>query len=170
MLLFTVIIFGIFCSCSTNKITSDEVLNLDGIYNAKTLDNGLNYNFISLLNRELIRDTLREKPISDYKFELKKIDGKHIQIKVINENNKVVNSKTYKFKTKEKSIVLKNKNTKSFIVPYLAGVLDITKLDLKSDENRNLYVEVYKHRSGGVFLIPMGWSSTKTTENYERIK
>lgn len=170
-ILFVLITLEMFCSCSTSKITNDEISKINGVYNANTIDdNYFQYNFISLLNRKFIKDTLQQKPINDYKFELENLGNNHIQITVINEKNKILNRKNYKYKKKAKSIILKNKNVKPLAIPYLFGALDITKLALKPDENRNLFIEIYKHHSGGIFLIPMSWSSKKLVEKYQRIK
>jgi len=98
------------------------------------------------------------------------LSNKHIRITVIDENNQILNSKIYKYKRKSESIILKNKNIKPLIIPYLAGALDITRLNIKSDDYKNLFVMIYQHRSGGAFLIPMGWSNTNTIEKYKRIK
>jgi hypothetical protein len=125
---------------------------------------------VSLINRKLIKDTLRDKPIFEYKFKLEILDKKHLEISVINESNNVINKKKYKYKRKEEWIILKNKNTQTILIPYLAGALDVTKLKIKCDEDKNLKIIIDQHRSGGVFMIPMGWSNTERTEKYKRVE
>jgi hypothetical protein len=172
--LFYFIFIGLFYSCSTSKINDTALNQINGTYKANTIGNAepnfSHYNFVSLLNRKLIKDTLRNKPIFNYQFEIRIEDKKHLEISIINENNKIVSTKKYRFKRKEENIILKNKNTKPILIPYLAGALDVTKLRIKTDENRNLLVLINQHRSGGAFLIPMGWSNTETSEKYERLK
>lgn len=173
-ILFVLFTISIFYSCSTSKISESEILKINGIYEANNIGNNLenahHYNFISLLNRKLIKDTLWEKPIFHYNFKIEILDKKHLEIIVINELNKVISKKKYSYKKKEDNIILKNKNTQLLLIPYLAGALDVTKLKIKSNEDGNLNIEISEHRSGGVFMIPMGWSNTKKTENYKRIE
>ena len=163
-----------FCSCSTSKISDSEISKINGTYSANTIGNKdvnfNHYNFVSLINRKLLKDTLRDKPIYDYKFTLEILDKKHLDISVLNKYNHIINKKTYKYRRKEESILLKNKNTKTILIPYLAGALDVTKLKLKCDEDRNLNIVINQHRSGGVFMIPMGWSNIERTEKYKRVQ
>lgn len=172
--IFSVIIILSFWSCSTSKISESEISKINGIYNANTIGNNeakfSRYNFVSLINRKLIKDTLRDKPIFEYKFKLEILDKKHLEISIINESNNIINKKKYKYKRKEEWIILKNKNTQTILIPYLAGALDITKLKIKCDEDRNLNIIIDQHRSGGAFMIPMGWSNTLRTEKYKRIE
>jgi len=172
--LFSVIIISSLWSCSISKISESEILKINGIYNANTIGNNepnfSHYNFVSLINRKLIKDTLTDKPIAEYKFKLEILDKKHLEISIINDSNNIINKKKYKYRRKEEFIILKNKNTQAILIPYLAGALDVTKLKIKCDEDRNLNIVVYQHRSGGVFMIPMGWSNTEKTEKYRRVE
>ncbi|WP_162128252.1 hypothetical protein [Flavobacterium phycosphaerae] len=172
--IFALAVLSIFYSCSTSKISDSEVVKCNGIYEANNVgneaENAKHYNFISLLNRKLIKDTLWEKPIFYYKFKIEVTDKKHIEITIINELDKIVAKRRYNFRKKEEHIILKNKNTQTSFIPYLAGALDIRKLRIKSNENKSLNVEITEHRSGGVFMIPMGWSNTKKTEKYKRVE
>lgn len=171
---YTLILISVFYSCSSSKMIDKKEFKIDGIYNANPISNKIqnfnHYNFISLLNRKLLKDTLKEKPIFNYKFKIEILDKKHLKISVLNEVNKVVKTNRYKFKVKEDYLILKNKNVKPILIPYLAGALDITKLKINSDENKNLNVIINNHRSGGVFLIPMGWSNDKRIEKYQRVE
>ncbi len=173
-ILFGLIVFSIFYSCSTNKISESEISKINGIYEANNTGNNeeyaKHYNFISLINRKLIKDTLWQKPIFHYKFKIEVLDKKYMEISVVNELNKVINKKKYNYKRKEDYLLLKNKNTQLLLIPYLAGALDVTKLKIKSNEDRNLNIQINEHRSGGLFMIPMSWSNNTKTENYKRIE
>lgn len=172
-ILFALLIISSLWSCSTSKISVDEISKINGIYNANTIGNNEpkfgHYNFVSLINRKLIKDTLIDKPIFEYKFKLEILDKKRLEISIINESNKIVNKKKYRFRKKEESIILKNKNTRPILIPYLVGALDVTKLKIKCDEDKNLNVVINEHRSGGVFLILMGISNSERTEKYKRV-
>ena len=67
-------------------------------------------------------------------------------------------------------IILKNKNVKTILIPYLIGALDVYKLGLKNNENGDLEVMINEHRSGGLFLIPMGWTEEISYEKYKKIE
>ncbi|OYU85459.1 MAG: hypothetical protein CFE24_01880 [Flavobacterium sp. BFFFF2] len=161
-------------SCSTRKISESELLKINGIYEANnignTIENAHHYNFISLLHRRLFKDTLVGKPIFNYRFKIIMLDSKHLEISIINEVNKVISKRKYGFRRREDFIILKNKNTHFLLIPYLAGALDLTKLKIKSNKDGNLNIKISEHRSGGAFMIPMGWSDTKSTENYKRVE
>jgi hypothetical protein len=157
-----------FYSCTMTQNAKNEVLNINGIFEAKCLNSSLRYNLVSLLNRKLIRDTLQGKPIDKYKIKLEMVDRWHVAISTIDEFDKTLHKKTYKFKQKKNILILKNQNTKALLVPYLAGALDITKLKLNIDKSGNLNVLIYEHRSGGLFFIPMGWSTTSRSAEFRR--
>ncbi|WP_131725376.1 hypothetical protein [Chryseobacterium sp. Leaf180] len=157
-----------FYSCTMPRKAKNEVLNINGIFEAKCLNGSLRYNLVSLLNRKLIRDTLQGKPIDKYKIKLEMVDRWHVAISTIDEFDKILHKKTYKFKQKKNILILKNQNTKALLVPYLAGALDITKLKLNIDKSGNLNVLIYEHRSGGLFFIPMGWSTTSRSAEFRR--
>ena len=91
-------------------------------------------------------------------------------INKINEEDKIVNSREYKFRRKSDYIILKNKNVKTILIPYLIGALDVYKLGLKNNENGDLEVIINEHRSGGLFFIPMGWTEEISYEKYKRIE
>ena len=169
-IIFCLITISIFYSCSTSKISESEISKINGTFEANSSDGNTHNNLVSLLNRKLLTDTLVDKPINMYKLELKIIDKKHIEISTISEENKILNKKTYKFKKKNEYIILKNQNTKPILIPYVAGALDVTKLKFKTDKNKNLTVLISHHRSGGAFLIPMGWSNEKKIETFKRIE
>lgn len=173
-ILLSLITISLLCSCSTSKISGSEISKINGVYSGNTIENNevnfSHYNFVSLLNRKLIKDTLWGKPIFYYNFKLEILDKKHIGISVINETNNVINKKKYKYRREEETIILKNKNTQFLLIPYLAGALDVTKLRIKCDEDRNLNIVVNQHRSGGAFMIPMGWSNTEIIKKYKRIE
>lgn len=168
-----IITLSFFCSCAAGKISDREIEKLNGHYDANTLGHNEEHvdqhNFVFLLNRKLLKDTLRDRPLNNYSFKLKVVDKKHIQISVINESGSV-STNIYKFRRKEDCIVLKNKNIGPILVPYLAGALDVTKLKLKSGDDKNLNITINEHRSGGVFMIPMGWSNFETLGKYNRIE
>lgn len=173
-ILLSLITISLFCSCSTSKISPSEISKINGVYSGNTIENNevnfSHYNFVSLLNRKLIKDTLWGKPIFYYKFKLEILDKKHIEISVINETNNVITKKKYNYRREEETIILKNKNTQLLLIPYLAGALDVTKLRIKCDEDRNLNIVINQHRSGGAFMIPMGWSNTEIIKKYKRIE
>ncbi|GGC95253.1 hypothetical protein GCM10011508_23090 [Flavobacterium lutivivi] len=173
-ILFVLITISIFYSCSTSKISESEISKINGIYEANNIgndeENAKHYNFISLLNRKLIKDTLWGKPLFNYKFKIEVVDKKHIEIAIINELDKIIAKRIYRFRKEEENIILKNKNTQISFIPYLAGALDVRKLRIKSNKDKNLNVEIIEHRSGGILMIPMGWSNIKKTENYKRIE
>ncbi len=169
-ILFCLFTISMFYSCSTSKISESEISKINGTFEANSSDGNTHYNLVSLLNRKLLKDTLDDKPINMYKLKLKIIDKKHIEISTISEENEILNKKAYKFIKKNEYIILKNQNTKPILIPYVAGALDVTKLKLKTDENRNLTVLISQHRSGGAFLIPMGWSNEKKIETFKRIE
>ena len=43
-------------------------------------------------------------------------------------------------------------------------------LTLQESALKNLTVLISQHRSGGAFLIPMGWSNEKKIETFKRIE
>jgi hypothetical protein len=172
--LFILIILITLCSCSTNKMSNNDLYKIDGIYNANIIADenigAYNNNFIMLINRKLLWDTIKEQPIFEYKFELRVLDKKHLQIDILDKKEKVLDRRKYSYKKKQEFIHLKNQNTKPILIPYVAGALDVTKLKLRPDQNGNLNVTIGNHRSGGAFLIPMGWSNTTTVAKFRRIK
>lgn len=171
--IFLYLIFSIFLfSCSSEKKISYKIAELNGKYLAHSIESSTNYNhnFMALLNRQLIKDTLDYEEIANYKFEIQIIDNNHLRINKINGEDKIFNTKVYRYKRKSDFIILKNKNVKTILIPYLIGALDVYKLGLKNDENGNLEVIINEHRSGGVFLIPMGWTEQISNEKYRKIK
>jgi hypothetical protein len=175
MKIISILIYLIFSisliSCSSEKNISYKIAELNGKYAAHSIESSTNhnYNFMALLNRQLIKDTLNYEAIANYKFEIQIIDNSHLRINKINGEDKIFNSKIYRYKRKSEFIILKNKNVKTILIPYLIGALDVCKLGLKNDENGNLEVIINEHRSGGLFLIPMGWTEQISNEKYRKI-
>ena len=119
---------------------------------------------------KLYNNFLFIKLILNFKFEIKVKNKNHLIINKINEEDKIVNSREYKFRRKSDYIILKNKNVKTILIPYLIGALDVYKLGLKNNENGDLEVIINEHRSGGLFFIPMGWTEEISYEKYKRIE
>ena len=167
-LIFVVFLF----SCSSTKIADSKIQKLNGKYDANSIQSSTNRNenFIKLLNRQLIRDSLNYEILPYFKFELKVKNKNHLIINKINGENKIVNLREYKFRRKSDYIILKNKNVKTILIPYLIGALDVYKLGLKNNENGDLEVMINEHRSGGLFLIPMGWTEEISYEKYKKIE
>ena len=84
-LIFVVFLF----SCSSTKIADSEIQKLNGKYDANSIQSSTNRNenFIKLLNRQLIRDSLNYEILPYFKFELKVKNKNHLIINKINGEN-----------------------------------------------------------------------------------
>ena len=165
-----------FFSCKTleeKKFGIEKVSTINGVYLANGLDTiqPADYsNFVKLLNRKIIKDTLYEKPIRKYTFEIVVINTKVLKVKLFDEKNKFLIAENYKYKLKSDNfLLLKNKNIKCSFIPYLLGTIDINKVRLKSDFDGNLRAKIYKHRSGGILMIPLGMTTTEKEMIYKKL-
>ena len=149
-LIFVVFLF----SCSSAKIADSEIQKLNGKYDANSIQSSTNRNenFIKLLNRQLIRDSLNYEVLPYFKFEIKVKNKNHLIINKINEEDKIVNSREYKFRRKSDYIILKNKNVKIFLDLKLKDIPNTVYKAIKSLKDVNPdYLTI--HASGGLEMM-----------------
>ena len=123
-------------------------------------------NAFTELNRKLLKDTMDLDILRKYSF---KIDVMNKDLIGITYKMDGRNFRTQVFKTKLKKdgyLHLKNKNARCILVPYVCGALDIKKIRLTLDENKNLIFDVYNHRSGAFMVV--GFLDGKT-RRYRKI-
>ena len=128
-------------------------------------------NIVILLNRQLTKDTLSSDIQHYSKFEIKVNDKKYLTISLIHDIDSTKIERTYKYTVENNSYLLKNKNTKPLLIPYIFGSLDTQKLYLSIDADNNLIINTVERRSGAVLLIGfLDWKTTQKKYVYNRIK
>ncbi len=168
ILLITIIISTLyFQSCASfkknlinqNPLTEKTLTDLNGKYgisNSKADSVSNNYwvynNFLTEIDRKLLKDTLQFDTLKTYHVELKVLNKKKLKISYL-ENSIIFRERIIKTKLKSDGyLYLKNKNVGFLFVPYIAGAIDIKKTRLTTSKNGNLIFDIANHRSGA-FLI-----------------
>jgi len=130
-----------------------------------------NYNnFITEIDRKLIRDTLNLDTLKTYAFDLKILSPKRIKIDYI-ENGKIIKKRILKTKLKRDGyLYLRNKNTQFMLVPFLAGAIDIKRTRLTKSDAENLIFDVANYRYGAALIIIGDTRTWKYRQEYKRMK
>ncbi|WP_157263920.1 hypothetical protein [Pedobacter sp. Leaf176] len=164
MLLFTLVYSG--CVTFEKNLINPYPLNaanvkkLNGVYDIKerkpdsvTQKYWMYNNFLTEIDRKLMADTFKLDSFKRYKFELLVLDGSHLQINYI-ENEQIIKERILNTSLrKDGYMYLKNKNLGFLLVPYLAGGIDIKKTRLTISPDGDLIFDVVHHRSAAIFFI-----------------
>ncbi|RST28285.1 hypothetical protein [Chryseobacterium lacus] len=119
----------------------------------------------------MTKDTLSSDIQHYSKLEIKVNDKKYLTISLIHDIDSTKIERTYKYTVENNSYLLKNKNTKPLLIPYIFGSLDTKKLYLSIDADNNLIINTVESRSGAVLLIGfLDWKTTQKKYVYNRIK
>lgn len=128
-----------------------EILNLNADSISKPY--WINNNFLTAIDRKLLKDTLKIDASKIYNFELSIINEKSLKIKYI-ENEKIIRERIIKTRlNKDGYLYLKNKNIGFKLIPYIFGGIDIKKTRISKSENGNLILDVANHTSGAALLV-----------------
>jgi len=168
-----------------NPLNKDKLSELDGRYGIvhNKFDSILIYkeenynrqiwnsnNFLTEIDRKLIKDTLEIDTLKTYAFDLKVLSPKRIKIEYI-ENGKVFRKRILKTKLKRDGyLYLRNKNTQFMLVPFLAGAIDIKKTRLTKSDSGILIFDVAHFRYGAALIIIGDTRTWKYRQEYERIE
>lgn len=146
-----------------------EILNLNADSISKLY--WINNNFLTTIDRKLLKDTLKIDASKIYNFELSIINEKSLKIKYI-ENEKIIRERIIKTRlNKDGYIYLKNKNIGFKLIPYIFGGIDIKKTRISKSENGNLILDVANHTSGAALLVVFLDGKTRKYRNeYKKLK
>lgn len=187
LLIITSILIFLFQQCSFKKdLTNPQPLNkknlseINGHYEIVESDFDslqgkrqiwTSNNFLKEIDRKLLKDTLKLDSTKNYYFDLEVIDSKNLRINYI-EEDKIIRTRTLKTKLKKDGyLYLKNKNIGFWLVPYVAGALDIKKSRLTRSATGNLLFDVVNHRSGAFLIIAfLDGRTWKYRDEYKRSK
>ncbi len=110
-------------------------------------------NFLTEIDRKLIKDTLKLDTLKFYSVELKILNSKELKVNYL-ENGKVFRERIIKTKLKKDGyLYLKNKNIQFLLIPYIFGALDIKKTRLTKSIDGHLVLDVNNHKSGAAMLV-----------------
>ena len=128
-------------------------------------------NFLTEIDRKLLKDTLKIDSQKSYSFDLKVLNPNRIKINYL-ENGKVFRERVLKTELKKDGyLYLKNKNVGFLLVPYIAGAIDIKKTRITKSENGNLIFDVANHRSGSFLIIVfLNGKTWKYRQEYKKIE
>lgn len=128
-------------------------------------------NFLREIDRKLLKDTLRIDSMKKYAFELKVINKKKLKITYL-ENDIIFRERFLKIKLKKDGyLYLKNKNIGFVLIPYIFGAVDVKRTRLTLDEEENLVLDVYNHRSGAIGGVGfLSWKTWRYRRTYEKTK
>lgn len=145
-------------------------VNADSIFKKYPKNTRLYNNFLTEIDRKLLKDTLKLDSNSTYRFDLDIINDKQAKISYI-ENGKTIRVRNIRVKLKKDGyLYLKNKNVGFVIIPYLAGAIDIKKTRMTKTTNGNLIFDVVNHRSGAFMIIAfLDGRTWKYRQEYERL-
>lgn len=162
--LFTIIVVTSSCASFPKdssiefQLTKSNITKLNGVFKNEVLLNLFDEDldertFLKEIDRKLIKDTLVFTKSWDYKFRLQVLNSRQTQIQYI-ENNKIIRTRIIRSKIgKDGFLYLKNKNTKFLMLPYIFGALDVKKVRLSINKDKDLVLEAVQHRSGAALLI-----------------
>ena len=127
-------------------------------------------NFLTEIDRKLIKDTLEIDTLKTYAFDLKILSSKRIKINYI-ENGKGFRKRILKTKLKRDGyLYLRNKNIQFMLVPFLLGAIDIKKTRITKSDNGTLIFDVANFRYGAALIIVGDTRTWKYRQEYDRIK
>lgn len=147
-----------------HKITIQNVRDLEGVYtvvpaskNGVVLDTSMSVlhyeNFLTQIDRKLLKDTLRFDPKANYSFKLTIASPKMLTVDYL-KNDVVYRSRNIKTRiTKDGYLLLRNKNTGVVCVPFVLGAFDFTRTRLTLDKASNLVFDVSTTRTGAALLV-----------------
>lgn len=149
-----------------NKFDSIYI-NKESNYNRQIWNSN---NFLTEIDRKLIKDTLEIDTLKTYALDLKVLSPKRIKINYI-ENGKVFRERILKTKLKSDGyLYLRNKNTQFILVPLIAGVIDIKKTRITKSDNGTLIFDVANFRYGTALIIIGDTRTWKYRQEYEQIQ
>jgi hypothetical protein len=127
-------------------------------------------NFLTEIDRKLLKDTLKIDSTKHYKFELEMISKKKLKITYF-ENDVIFRERILKTKLrKDGYLYLKNKNIGFVLVPYIFGALDVKKTRLTVAQDGSLVFDSYNHRSGAVFVVGfLNGRTWRSRSSYQKI-
>tara|TARA_R110002073_G_scaffold115037_1_gene252505 strand:+ start:596 stop:1204 length:609 start_codon:yes stop_codon:yes gene_type:complete len=168
-----------------NPLNKEKLTELNGRYgivhnefDSIHIDKEHNYNrqiwnsnnFLTEIDRKLIKDTLEIDTLKTYAFNLKVLSPKRIKIDYI-ENGKVFRERILKTKLKRDGyLYLRNKTTQIMLFPLIYGAFDIKKTRISKSDNGNLLFDVANFRYGGALIIIGDTRTWKYRQEYERIE
>ena len=186
-LLFLLVAFGAFSSCAPfnknvknpTRLNKTNFSQLNGRYAISSIREDsmhsigrrwrYNLNFFKELDRKLFKDTLKLDRKSQYAFKLIMKNSKVLQVDYIR-NDSIFWQRTLKAKiTKDGYVKLKNKNFQIMLLPYIVGFIEVKRIRLTVDADRNLIFDVGEHRSGGVLIVMFDGKNYKYRKTYKRI-
>ena len=166
-----------FISCATfpitagyqNIINKENINSLNGKYSLKeiyrssltdstsfsfsTRDIGGPLTFFDEIDNRMFAKRIVIDSSKSYYFILKILNSKKIEIDYF-ENEKSVRRQTIRYKLKDDGYVyLKNRNFKIKGIPYLIGSIDVKKIRLTLNKEKNLLLETSEFSSGGIALL-----------------
>ena len=116
-----------------------------------------------------VADTLKFDSLSSGNFKISVLNKDEINFKFI-KNKKVVRNQTLKYKIKDDGFLyIKNRNTTIKGVPFLFGGVDVRKVRIALNPNKDLLINDVFDSSGAILLIfgdAKVWESSNT---YKRI-
>ncbi len=149
---------------NTNPLTKQNINQLNGIYDIIDMHTDSVYkvlnkqswmhdNFLTEIDRRLIKDTLQIDSLKHYKFELKVINSKKIKIHYY-ENNIVIRERILSAKLKEDGyLYVKNKNFGLVGVPPILGYLDLKRTRMTLDSNGNILFDIAQRDIAAIVLV-----------------
>ncbi len=145
-------------------------VNADSIFKKYPQNTRLYNNFLSEIDRKLLKDTLKLNSNSTYRFDLDIISDREAKISYI-ENERIIRVRNLRTKLKKDGyLYLKNKNVGFVIIPYLAGAIDVKKTRMTKALNGNLIFDVVNHRSGAFMIILfLDGRTWKYRQEYQRL-
>jgi len=127
-------------------------------------------NFLTEIDRKLIKDTLKIDSLKTYAFDLNLISQKKIKVKYL-ENGEVFRERIIKCKLKKDGyLYLKNKNIQFMLVPIIAGAIDIKRIRLTKSNDGNLIFDVSNFRYGAALVVIGDAKTWKYRQEYSQVK
>lgn len=145
-------------------------INADSLFQKYPSQTRFYNNFLTEIDRKLLKDTLRLDTNSRYLFNLEVITDRQIKVNYV-QNGNIIRTREFKTKLKKDGyLYLKNKNTGFVAVPYVAGAIDVKKTRMTKNQNGNLVFDVVNHRSGAFMVIAfLDGRTWKYRQEYERL-
>jgi hypothetical protein len=139
----------------------ERYLILDGSYYGSEIKedkftNSGHTSIVSVLNRRALGHTFSRDLEGNSRFSLKFIDEKKLKIQIFDAFGNFVSERIYRFKATDKGLLLKNRNVRFGMIPYVFGFFEIVKVWIVLDEGKNLKVEYFLHHSGGFLVLLLG--------------